>query len=375
MTVIRFLCGHFLFTFLFPCVAVFDQNSKKPILKGHCLMKATTRSEKRAAIAALTKAGLAPGDIISITGYNRQLVYEWAERTQNDEPLEDRPRAGRPSKLTRRATQYILQSTIGKRRRSVRVVKRDLERRHLASVDPSTVSRFLHKAGAHPFRPTKVPKLTSHHEDRRYRFATKYQHHDWQLCVFVDEKKFELYCNPNKKNDIVWAYSIDQVPGWEKMQHSPSVHLWGGISIHGATPLVTITGTLDGEAYRKLLEDNYLPAIQELFEDDDPYLVQDNAPPHTSHLVSDWLKENDLNFIPASDWPSYSPDLNPIENLWGWIQHKCNERKIRTAKNLEKFIRNLWCSLTPEFLSPYILSMDNRLKLCRQLKGKAIKVY
>jgi transposase len=44
--------------------------------------------------------------------------------------------------------------------------------------------------------------------------------------------------------------------------------------------------------------------------------MQDNARTHTARVVQSWLvpwaEENGIELI---DWPLYSPDLNPIENL------------------------------------------------------------
>ena len=42
---------------------------------------------------------------------------------------------------------------------------------------------------------------------------------------------------------------------------------------------------------------------------------QDSAPlPHKAKLTRDWLIENMLDFIEANNWPSSSPDLNPLES-------------------------------------------------------------
>ena len=40
--------------------------------------------------------------------------------------------------------------------------------------------------------------------------------------------------------------------------------------------------------------------------------MQDNASIHTSRLARDWLQEHGIE---VTDWPPYSPDLNPIEHL------------------------------------------------------------
>jgi transposase len=57
----------------------------------------------------------------------------------------------------------------------------------------------------------------------------------------------------------------------------------------------------------------YLPTIYE----PGSIFIQDNAPTYSCKLVQTWLKEWAAeNGVELVDWPLYSPDLNPIENVW-----------------------------------------------------------
>ena len=52
-----------------------------------------------------------------------------------------------------------------------------------------------------------------------------------------------------------------------KPKHPPKVHMWAGITKHGATPIVILTGTLTSTKYCDILQDTLLPFIANVFPD------------------------------------------------------------------------------------------------------------
>ena len=94
-----------------------------------------------------------------------------------------------------------------------------------------------------------------------------------------------------------------------KPKHNYKVHLFGGISRRGLTPLVIFTGIMYSKDYQKFLAASIIPFIESKF----PYnhkFYMDNDPKHTSHSTKRFII---LNNIDHFETPPQSPDLMPIE--------------------------------------------------------------
>ena len=70
--------------------------------------------------------------------------------------------------------------------------------------------------------------------------------------------------------------------------------------------------------------------------------------------------------------PSYSPDLNPIENLFSVWKHRVYDRCPKTVDELKAAIREVWNNLEPSLLRKLVNSMPERCKLIVENQGHRI---
>ncbi|KAI8437917.1 hypothetical protein MSG28_010597 [Choristoneura fumiferana] len=102
---------------------------------------------------------------------------------------------------------------------------------------------------------------------------------------------------------------------------------------NGPGELVEIGGRMNSERYLEVLKDVMLPSVRVAYPEGQIYLVHDNSSVHKSKIVKDWL--NSQKDITVFEWPAKSPDLNPIENLWGQMVLNWDSSEIRSKKNLD----------------------------------------
>ncbi|GES88645.1 transposable element Tcb1 transposase isoform X2 [Rhizophagus clarus] len=156
---------------------------------------------------------------------------------------------------------------------------------------------------------------------------------NWDRTIFTGETTFDLFQNKVKRWHKNGKRPIQKLP-----KSRQKVMAWGGISKKGKTPLFCFTNIMDGQFYINILQTQLLPATQSMYRKN-WRLQQDNDLKHTSHVAKDFIARNSINTI---DWPSNSPDLNPIENVWTIMKNNVEKQMSKNISELTKFLTEEW---------------------------------
>ena len=69
------------------------------------------------------------------------------------------------------------------------------------------------------------------------------------------------------------------------------------------------------------------------------------------------------------NWPSQSPDMNPIEHVWAILKVNVANHRPNSKKSLIKWIRREWKRLPSVYAEHLIQTMDRRVNTLIRANG------
>lgn len=216
--------------------------------------------------------------------------------------------------------------------------------------------------------------LTEVNKNRRLDFARNYVNLNniWETVIFSDEKTFQS-CNNGKVRVYrpTGARYDEQYTHKTNMSGRFSVNIWAWISSRGPGVCEIVQERLTAPVYCNILRQTMLPTVTAVYGEN--FIFQhDNSPIHTSRLVQQYLQENEINVLP---WPSKSPDLNPIENVWGEMTKYIykHDFRPRNQQELLQKIRESWGLISQDYVRNLVVSMPRRLQNVINSNGSMTK--
>lgn len=297
--------------------------------------------------------------------FKRSTVYLWLRRFENEGNVLEKKKSGRPKLTTQQQDDELLREVRGNGFTPTQA----LALKH--NVSTSTIRRRLHKAGLHHRVPARKPKLTPRHRMERLLFAERYLNYDFSKVIFSDEKTFK---SSEQGRMSLWRINKTRYDDQNVIENRGSgriaVGIWGWMCASGPGELVEIGGRLNSEGYKDILDNTLLPTAQIFFPEERPIqFVHDNCPIHKSRICKLWFQENHDNIVELP-FPAKSPDLNPIENLWGLMVQTWDPTTPRNKNNIIAHVHEIWEGFRGrQTCENMVASMHERLEAVIEANG------
>lgn len=240
-------------------------------------------------------------------------------------------------------------------------------------VSPETIRLHLHSEKTLKYcKKKRKPLLTGAAKANRLAWARAKVGwgQEWAQIIFSDEKKFNLDGPDGFRN---YWHDLRKEPIIFSKRHSGTgtVMIWGAFSSKGKSELAFISPNSTALHYQRMLTTTLLPCWNRI-GGPGTTLMEDNAPIHKARSTKAWFQGQN---IPVLAWAPYSPDLNPIENVWGLLARKvyANGRQFQTPDDLKRQIQISWNEIGQQYLDTLLDSMPRRIAAVLEARGGATK--
>ena len=185
----------------------------------------------------------------------------------------------------------------------------------------------------------------------------------WNHVLWSDEMKINSFGSDGFRH--VWRRPGEEYKDkcvMPTVKHGGgNVMVWGYIS---AGELHFIERNMNSNIFCEILQQSLIPSLKKLgFR---AVFQQDNDPKHTSKMTTALLKRLRVKVM---DWQNMSPDLNPIDHLWGIPKRNVEVHKISNICQLRNVVMEGWKSIPVATCEALVDSMPRRVKAVLDNEG------
>jgi hypothetical protein len=300
-------------------------------------------------------------DIGTALGRSAGACCNFFHRWEKDHLL--RHKLGRPKEFGETATQMVIRTTVENRRSTV------IEVAKATQMSSETARQIRHSNGYHYFHCVPVPRLTIEAKMKRVAFSLEQVARGDDIpIIFTDEsmvaQDLNVGCIWRKRGEILEE-------GFYEHDHHPiSVMVWGAIGVGFHGPLIRCPAAVNQTSYREILACSQIfETLTARFGQQGFWWQQDNAPPHQP------VKREIGQIYKVLNWPPYSPDLSPIEQMWAIIKRRLKGRRFANGDELFDALSREWADIYPEAINNLCSSFKSRCEVCAKHEGASLNGY
>jgi transposase len=178
----------------------------------------------------------------------------------------------------------------------------------------------------------------------------KRQREIWEQClpglnleklVFLDESGINTFMARRCGRCSQGQRLVDSAPAGQWQSNT----LMAAVRLDGVIAPMVLDGPVNGESFAGYIEECLVP---ELSAGD--IVIMDNLPAHKSQRITEAIEGAGCTLVYL---PPYSPDFNPIENMWSKVKASLRKAAARTFDAVVDAVGEALLAVTPDDCEGY----------------------